>query len=85
MELTEPDYDGLRKFLIEENQFGADRVEKQIERLKACRKQQTQMRLDNCFSIGKKEIKENEKFDPFASKRSAPGPSSNAKKPRKAK
>jgi len=68
-ELTEPDYDGLRKFLIDENQFASDRVEKQIERLKACRKQKTQMRLDNFFTVGKKEVKENEKFDPF--KRSA--------------
>lgn len=76
-ELTEPDYDGLRKFLVEENQFGADRVEKQLDRLRACRKQKTQMRLDNFFTVGKKEVKENEKFDPFK-KSAAPA----AKKPR---
>jgi flap endonuclease-1 len=82
-ELAEPDYDGLRKFLVEDNQFSADRIEKQLDRLRACRKQKTQMRLDNFFTLGKKEIKENEKFDPFASKRAAGGASGPAAKKQK--
>ena len=85
LEWPEPDYDGLRKFLVEENQFNSDRVEKSIDRLKATRKQKTQMRLDSFFGAAKKEVKENEKFNPFASKRSAPSAAvaSAKKKPRK--
>jgi flap endonuclease-1 len=67
----EPDYDGLRKFLIEENQFNVDRVEKNIERLKACKKAKTQMRLDSFFKSGGVNVKDNEKFDPFKKKDTA--------------
>jgi flap endonuclease-1 len=66
----EPDYDGLRNFLINENQFSPDRVEKSIERLKNCRKAKTQMRLDSFFSAKPKSIKEAEKFDPFKKRQS---------------
>ena len=81
-ELTEPDYEGLHKFLVEENQFSAERVGKQLDRLRAVRKQKTQMRLDNFFTVGKKEIRENDKFDPFASKRGNAGSGPAAKKSR---
>ena len=82
LEWREPDYEGLKQFLVTENQFNSERVEKQLERLKATRKAKTQMRLDNFFSLGKKEVKENEKFNPFAGKRAAPGkqPASKKKK-----
>jgi flap endonuclease-1 len=64
----EPDYDGLRKFLIEENQFNPDRVEKNIERLKACKKAKTQMRLDSFFKSSGVTLKDSDKFDPFKKK-----------------
>jgi flap endonuclease-1 len=81
----EPDYDGLRKFLIEENQFSADRVEKNIERLRACKKAKTQMRLDSFFKSAGTSVKDSDKFDPFKkkdAKRSASakaGPGANKK------
>jgi flap endonuclease-1 len=64
----EPDYDGLRSFLIDENQFSADRVEKSIERLKACKKAKTQLRLDSFFKTSVPSVKAGEKFDPFKKK-----------------
>ena len=72
LEWPEPDYDGLRKYLVDENQFNPDRVEKSLDRLRATRKQKTQMRLDAFFGAAKKEVKENEKFNPFAQKRATP-------------
>lgn len=64
----EPDYDGLRKFLIDENQFNPERVEKSIERLRACKKAKTQMRLDSFFKASTSNVKESEKFNPFKKK-----------------
>lgn len=64
----EPDYEGLRQFLVDENQFSPDRVEKSIERLRACKKAKTQMRLDNFFKAPNSTVKESEKFDPFKKK-----------------
>jgi flap endonuclease-1 len=68
----EPDYDGLRKFLIDENQFSAERVEKSIERLKACKKAKTQLRLDSFFKASAPSVKAGEKFDPFKKKDKRP-------------
>jgi flap endonuclease-1 len=67
---AEPDYDGLRKFLIDENQFSTDRVERSLERLKSCRKAKTQLRLDNFFKTATTTVKDSEKFDPFKKKES---------------
>ncbi len=64
----EPDYDGLKKFLVDENQFSVDRVERSIERLKGCRKAKTQMRLDSFFKASTTVVKDSEKFDPFKKK-----------------
>jgi flap endonuclease-1 len=64
----EPDYDGIRKFLIEENQFNPERVEKNIERLRACKKAKTQMRLDSFFKSSGVTVKDSDKFDPFKKK-----------------
>lgn len=64
----EPDYEGLRKFLIDDNQFNPERVEKNIERLKACKKAKTQMRLDSFFKASGPSVKDSEKFDPFKKK-----------------
>lgn len=65
---SEPDYEGLWKFLVEENQFNPERVTKNIERLKACKKAKTQMRLDSFFKAPGTRVKETEKFDPFKKK-----------------
>ena len=67
----EPDYEALWKFLVEENQFSADRVAKNIERLKACKKAKTQLRLDSFFKASGSSVKESEKFDPFKKKETA--------------
>lgn len=67
----EPDYEGLRKFLVEENQFSEERVAKNIERLRACKKAKTQMRLDSFFKASGVAVKDSEKFDPFKKKESA--------------
>jgi flap endonuclease-1 len=75
----EPDYDGIRKFLIEENQFNPDRVEKNIERLKACKKAKTQMRLDSFFKSSGVTVKDSDKFDPFKKKDSGKRASGAAK------
>lgn len=68
---TEPDYEGLWKFLVDENQFNPDRVTKNIERLKACKKAKTQMRLDSFFKASGTAVKDSEKFDPFKKKEAA--------------
>ncbi|KAF4657986.1 hypothetical protein FOL47_008221 [Perkinsus chesapeaki] len=60
-----PDYEGLKKFLVDENQFSEDRVDKYISRLQKCKKAKTQMRLDTFFKTTKPAIKKEDKFDPF--------------------
>jgi len=50
---TEPDAEGLRKYLIEEKQFGEDRVNKAIERLQKCKGKNSQVRLENFFGAPK--------------------------------
>ena len=74
----EPDFDGLRKFLIDENQFNPDRVERNIERLTACKKAKTQMRLDSFFKSSGAVVKDNEKFDPFKKKDAVKRPGAKA-------
>jgi flap endonuclease-1 len=69
LEFPEPEYEAMKKFLIEDNQFSSERVEKQIEKLKAARKQKTQMRLDSFFTVNKTQIKETDKY---TGKRAAP-------------
>ena len=80
----EPDYEGLRKFLVDENQFSEDRVAKNIERLKACKKAKTQMRLDSFFKSSGVSVKDSDKFDPFkkkdAGKRAGPAGKAGAAK-----
>lgn len=76
----EPDYEGLRKFLIDENQFNPDRVEKNIDRLRACKKAKTQMRLDSFFKSSGVSVKDSDKFDPFKRKDAAKRASSGAAK-----
>jgi len=45
----EVDADGLRKLLIDEKQFGEDRVNKAIERLQKCKGKSNQGRLESFF------------------------------------
>jgi flap endonuclease-1 len=46
---TDVDADALRKYLVEDKQFGEERVNKAIERLKACKGKNTQNRLESFF------------------------------------
>jgi flap endonuclease-1 len=73
VELKEPDYEGLTKFLVEENQFGAERVAKQMDRLRAARAKKAQARMDQFFKLKEREIKDDDKFDPKKKKKVAAG------------
>jgi flap endonuclease-1 len=46
---TDPNVDGLKKFLVEEKQFGEDRVNRAIERLQKCKGKNSQVRLESFF------------------------------------
>jgi len=46
---TEPDVDGLRKYLIEEKQFAEERVKNGISRLQKCKGKASQGRLESFF------------------------------------
>lgn len=48
---TDCDADGLRKYLVEEKQFGEERINKAIERLQKCRGKSSQGRLDTFFKV----------------------------------
>merc|ERR1719217_444556 len=63
-EFKEPDYEGLAKFLIEENSFAKERVDRYIERLKASKGKTKQRPLDSFFGPAKVTISEKDKFDP---------------------
>ena len=47
------DYEALKKFLVEENNFNAERIDKSLARLKAARQKSTQKRIDSFFTVGK--------------------------------
>jgi flap endonuclease-1 len=79
-ELKEPDYEGLRKFLVDTHQFNADRVDKQLARLRAARAKKTQARLDQFFTLTRPEIKDSDKFDPKAKKKASAKAKPGAKK-----
>lgn len=71
IEPKEPDYEGLRKFMVDENQFDTKRIERSIDRLKAARVKKTQARMDQFFVKAATEIKEADKFDPKKKKAAA--------------
>jgi flap endonuclease-1 len=56
---TDCDADGLRKYLIEDKQFAAERVNKAIERMQKCKGKNSQGRLESFF--GPTTIKPSEK------------------------
>merc|ERR1712070_802875 len=60
----EPDFEGLEKFLVEEQSFDKKRVERFIERLKAAKTKTKQRPLDSFFGTVKAQIKDSDKFDP---------------------
>lgn len=89
-EFKDPDFDGLVKFLVEENSFAPERVERYVERLKKAKSKTKQQTLSSFFGAPKVEIKDSDKFDPSkrrgaakakaAQKRPAPGAAGNAAK-----
>lgn len=70
-EFKEPDFEGLAKFLIEENSFAKERVDRYIERLKAAKGKVKQRPLDSFFGPAKINISEADKFDPNKKKGAA--------------
>lgn len=82
-EFKDPDIDGLIKFLVDENNFSPDRVQRYVERLQKAKSKTKQQTLQSFFGAPKVEIKESDKFDPMkrrgaakakaGQKRSAPG------------
>jgi len=79
-EWREPDLDGLRRFLIEENSFSKDRVERFLERLTNAKSRTKQCPLDSFFGAPKVVIKDNEKFGPTKRKASAKAKAGDAKR-----
>jgi hypothetical protein len=79
-DLKEPDYEGLKTFLVDTHQFNAERVDKQLARLKAARAKKTQARLDQFFTLSRPEIKDSDKFDPKAKKKAGAKAKPGAKK-----
>eukprot|EP00928_Gymnodinium_smaydae_P071024 TRINITY_DN54714_c0_g1_i1.p1 TRINITY_DN54714_c0_g1~~TRINITY_DN54714_c0_g1_i1.p1 ORF type:complete len:420 (+),score=144.40 TRINITY_DN54714_c0_g1_i1:72-1262(+) len=63
-EFKDPDIEGLTKFLVEDNSFSKERVDRFIERLKNAKGKTKQRPLDSFFGPAKVEIKESDKFDP---------------------
>mmetsp|Transcript_40730 Transcript_40730/g.97758 ORF Transcript_40730/g.97758 Transcript_40730/m.97758 type:complete len:466 (-) Transcript_40730:272-1669(-) len=68
---VEPDYDGLTKFLVEDNDFNPDRVKRACERLKKVYGQKTQLRLDSFFGTAKVKVSADDKYDPSKKKAKA--------------
>eukprot|EP00933_Yihiella_yeosuensis_P036375 TRINITY_DN3013_c0_g1_i1.p1 TRINITY_DN3013_c0_g1~~TRINITY_DN3013_c0_g1_i1.p1 ORF type:complete len:396 (-),score=107.12 TRINITY_DN3013_c0_g1_i1:179-1366(-) len=61
---SEPDFDGLYKFLVDELSFSKERVDRYVERLKASKSKTKQRPLDMFFGAAKVKINESDKFDP---------------------
>jgi len=77
----EPDFEGLRKFLVDQNQFSEERVQRTFQRLKAAKSKTKQQPLSRFFGIPTVTVREDEKFDPNKKKNAA----ANAKAKAKAK
>lgn len=74
---AEPDFEGLTKFLVEDNSFSKERVERYLERLKAAKSKTKQRPLDSFFGAAKVQIHDSEKYDP--SKKKSGGAKAKAK------
>lgn len=66
-----PDFDGLRKFLVEENSFDADRVNRYCDRLRAAKSKTKQQPLSFFFGTPQPVIRDADKFNPNQKKSSA--------------
>merc|ERR1719311_587328 len=67
----EPDFEGLRKFLVEENSFAEDRVARYCDRLRGAKSKTKQQPLSMFFGVAKPVIRESDKFDPNKKKAAA--------------
>merc|ERR1711972_76099 len=67
-EFKDPDFEGLKKFLVEMCSFNTDRVERFMERLKAAKNRTKQRPLDSFFGKPKVTITEADKFDALKKK-----------------
>jgi flap endonuclease-1 len=76
LEFSKPDEEELRKFLVEEKGFAADRVDGILKRLKVCFESKPQMSLETFFGKPQKITKDAPKD---LKKKSAMGNSSNKK------
>mmetsp|Transcript_4969 Transcript_4969/g.12452 ORF Transcript_4969/g.12452 Transcript_4969/m.12452 type:complete len:446 (-) Transcript_4969:226-1563(-) len=63
-----PDLEGLKTFMVNENQFDEKRVEKQLEKLKKLLGQGVQLSVDTFFTFEAAAIGSKDKFDPFKKK-----------------
>jgi flap endonuclease-1 len=70
-EWKEPDFDALRKYLVEENSFSDERVTRLMDRLKTAKGKTKQKPLDSFFKRAAPKIEDADKFDP-SKKRAAP-------------
>jgi len=70
-EFTDPDFEGLTKFLVEDYSFSKERVERYVERLKTAKSRTKQRPLDSFFGAPKVQIKDTDKFDPVKRKGAA--------------
>merc|ERR1712012_341196 len=64
----DPDFEGLKKFLVETCTFSPERVERYLDRLRNAKSRTKQRPLDSFFGRSKVEIKEDDKFDPLKKK-----------------
>jgi len=80
-EFTDPDFDGLTKFLVEDYSFSKERVERYVERLKTAKSRTKQRPLTSFFGAPKIEIKDSDKFDPTKKKSAAKAKAGDKRKP----
>jgi len=63
------DAEGFTKYLVDDNQFDAQRVAKYVDRMNKAKGKATQQRLDSFFKVSAPVVKDSDKFDPFAKKK----------------
>eukprot|EP00403_Amphidinium_massartii_P011736 CAMPEP_0178415010 /NCGR_PEP_ID=MMETSP0689_2-20121128/23331_1 /TAXON_ID=160604 /ORGANISM="Amphidinium massartii, Strain CS-259" /LENGTH=401 /DNA_ID=CAMNT_0020036317 /DNA_START=76 /DNA_END=1281 /DNA_ORIENTATION=+ len=70
-EWKDPDIEGLTKFLVEENSFSKERVDRYIDRLRAAKSKTKQRPLDSFFGAPKVTVNDGDKYDPSKRKGAA--------------
>merc|ERR1712048_168222 len=81
----EPDFEGLRNFLVDQNQFSEERVQRTFQRLKAAKSKTKQQPLSRFFGTPTVTVREDEKFDPNKKKNAAASAKAKAKAKAKTK